>query len=482
MQGIEMDRTLIRIGITGAVHPNMPGDDAGLYRSVITALRERQEIDGFQLSVVAEVLHSEEDARIARDFLLEEDVDLILFFNASLPYGRCILPFADVKRPLVIWSVPEPRNDGILQLNSFCGMNLIGSILRNYFDGDDIRYKWFFGMPDSEMFQERFSVTLAALRAVKTLNNSRIGQIGELADGFENLHVDERVLKRRFGTVLQTEHTVKELVIRAESYTPSDIAPYLEAIYGAGEQTSSVGKRAMEKFARLNRAFKDFAGMYDYNALAISCWSRFQELYDVAVCAAMSRLNDSGMVAPCEADVASAVTMLMLNALNGGRSSLNDMVAVDESDGSLNLWHCGVAPGCWADKCGVKWDAHFNIGDQENTEWHGHGVVAQMQFEPGPVTIAAIDNRFEKVFVMTGNVLENKPGYAGSSGWVGNLKINGEPVNIPDLINTIMVGGVNHHYSTARGHLSAEINEFAFWTGLEVLDKVPYQTHMQKFI
>jgi L-fucose isomerase-like protein len=196
----------------------------------------------------------------------------------------------------------------------------------------------------------------------------------------------------------------------------------------------------------------------------------------------MSRLNNRGVVAPCEADITSAVSMLMLNAMNGGNASLNDMVALDESDQSLNLWHCGVAPGCWADGCGVNWDAHFNIGSYRGEQWNGDGVVADMQFKPGAVTLAAFDIRFEHLFVLTGEIMKDKRGYAGSSGWVNNLKIGGKGVTIPDLINTISAGRVNHHYPAAFGNLDSELREFAFWTDTAVLEKVEYQVHMSPFL
>jgi L-fucose isomerase-like protein len=478
-----MQQLKLKIGLIGAVHPNMPGDDVGLFRQVSEAMDKRREIDGYELYVVTDPLRSEEDGKKAKDRMIEEDVDLVLIFNASLPYGRCILPFADVKIPIGIWSVPEPATGGILQLNSFCGLNMLGSILQNYFVDEDIKYKWFYGMPDSEMFRERFEITLRALRAIKTLKTTRIGQIGDLADGFENLHVDERVLYKRFGTTLQARHTVEDLVLRAESYSVSELENYLIDISGESRREgSSVSKKDLEKFARLNKAFDDFASYHNYNALAISCWSKFQEVYDIAVCGAMSRLNNNGIVAPCEADVTSAVTMLMLNAMNGDKASLNDMVALDESDGSLNLWHCGVAPRCWADSCGVKWDAHFNIGEYSQKEWKGRGVVADMQFKPGPVTAVAVSEKFDRFFILTGEMMEGKKGYAGSSGWVDNLKINGSPATIPELINTISIGRVNHHYSATYGHLDGEINEFVYWTDMEVLDKVAYHPYMQKFI
>jgi hypothetical protein len=143
------------------------------------------------------------------------------------------------------------------------------------------------------------------------------------------------------------------------------------------------------------------------------------------------------------------------------------------------LWHCGVAPTCWANANGVKWDAHFNIGKyDEDKQWRGRGVVADMQFKPGQVTIATMDNDFDNLLIMTGEVMEKKVS-EGSSGWVNHLRLNGEDITLKELINTISVNRVNHHYPTAYGDLTNELNEFANWKHMRVLPKIPYKPYMQ---
>jgi hypothetical protein len=173
--------------------------------------------------------------------------------------------------------------------------------------------------------------------------------------------------------------------------------------------------------------------------------------------------------------------MLLLNALNGGKASLNDMVSLDEKDDSLNLWHCGVAPACWADKRGVSWDAHFNIGHYDGKEWIGRGVVADMNFKAVPVTVFSMQNNFNELFILTGDMMEKKAGFSGSGGWMNNLKLNDQKLSVKELINTISVTRVNHHYPAAMGNLVNELNELAFWKNLNVLNPVPYKPYMQKF-
>jgi len=477
-----MKNDRLRVGLAGAVHPNMPGDDRGLYARIIAFMEAFSTEKGFDLSVFREPLRSEADGEAARAFMDGEGADFVLLFNASLPFGRVILPLARVKGALGLWSVPEPAADGVLQLNSFCGTNMLGSIITNYLGSHDIRYKWFYGMPNDPRFLERFSVTLAALRAVKALRTSRIAQIGGLANGFENMYIDERVLERKFGTRLQSRHTVEEIVALAVKQSAEDVKAEVGRMKGEGKfAAGNMSAEHVDKSARIYLALRNFARDNDYDSLALSCWARFQEVYGIAVCAAMSRLNEEGIVTPCEADVTSAFMMLALNALNGGKAALSDLVAFDEKDQSLSLWHCGVAPACWADKRGLVWDNHFNIGHHEGCTWCGDGLVADVRFRSGPVTIASVDNDFDGLLILTGEVMESKKGYAGSGGWVTDLALNGEKIGIDDLMNSLLVGRVNHHYPAAMGNLTNELNEFAAWTDIELISRVPYKPYLQNF-
>lgn len=475
-----MNEKKVVVGLAGAIHPNMPGDDVGTYKKVVESMQGIQKRLGFELVAYEPVIKWEDDGGKARDFLESKQVDFTLLFCASLPFGRAVLPFVRINSYLGIWSVPEPTTSGVLQLNSFCGLNMAGSIVAHYYNHYDIPFKWFYDYPETDLFQERFGITLRAMRAIKLLKNSRIGQIGELANGFENMHTDERVLEKKFGVYVQTRHTVEDLVARAKAYSQSAVEREVKQISAEGSICGRVASGDVEKMARLSLAFVDFANEHQYNALAISCWSKFQEVYGVAVCAAMSRLNEAGIVAPCEADIAAATNMLIFRGLSGEAPSLSDLVALDEADQSINLWHCGVAPTCWANARGVNWDAHFNIGNYDDQrQWHGRGVVADMQFKPGPVTICTMDNDFDNLFVLAGDVMADKPGYEGSSGWVNHLKMHGQAISVRDLINTISVSRLNHHYPTAYGDLTYELLEFANWKRMNILNAILYAPYMQ---
>ncbi len=467
----------VKVGLLGAVHPNMPGDDRGVIAATIAGMRALAEKQGFDLSVWEKPVAGEEDAECARKFLDAEETDFNLLFNGSLPFGRIMLPLSRLRGRLGFWSVPEPAKSGVLQLNSFCGVNLMGSLVAHYTAREGFPGKWFYGAHDSPVFLERFLCTLRALRAIKALSTLRIGQIGGLANGFENMYLDERDVARKFGAYVQTRHSVEEIVARAEGCDEAAVEAEVKAMLAEG--VSGCAAADIGKSARVCRALRDFARDNGYGALAVSCWPRFQEVYGTAVCAALSRLNAQGIPSVCEGDISSLLVMAIMRCVSGGTPALNDLVDFDEADGSLNLWHCGVAAADWADAAGVQWGEHFNIGKYEGENWKGDGVVAAMQFRPGAVTVANMTADLDRLFVLTGDVLKDKKGFYGSGAWVGNLRINGTPAGIPTIINTIATGLVHHHYTSGYGDMTNELNEFAAWTGMRVLDPIPYAPYLQ---
>ena len=469
----------LNIGLLGVRHPNMPGDDKGAYVKAMDEMGKLSNEFDFNLIKILELLVSEDDAVKARKKMESNLVDFTMIFNSSLGYGRILLPLAKINSNIGLWSIPEPTKSGVLQLNSFCGLNMYGAILSNYLGKYDIPFKWFYGYSNSKMFLERFKITLKVMKAIKILRLSRIGLVGGIADGFENFNFDETLLEKRFGTYIQRRHTVEDIVNRAKNMEKNKINEDMKLFLSQGKWNKErVSEGELEKSSRVYLAFKEFAEENNYNALAISCWSKFQEVYDIAVCSAMARLQEDGIVAPCEGDVPGAVNMLILSALSGQRPTINDLVSIDEDDETINMWHCGVAPMSLANKAGVSWDEHFNIGAYENGKWNGKGVVADLTFKPGKVTIFRMDSTFDNFFIMNGDVLENKESYYGSSGWIKNIKIIGEKVSMPDLINSIILNKVDHHYPMVYGDFKNELIEFAHWNKLNVLKPRPYKPYL----
>ena len=62
---------------------------------------------------------------------------------------------------------------------------------------------------------------------------------------------------------------------------------------------------------------------------------------------------------------------------------------------------------------------------------------------------------------------------------MSNLTMNGEKIDIWDLINTLTVKGVQHHFAMGQGDLTEELMELAAWTRMRLLQPIPYANYAQ---
>jgi L-fucose isomerase-like protein len=471
----------IRIGLVGLMQLNFRGDKIGQYnRSKAEMLKLSQELD-FEFFAPENPAVTPADAAAARKELEDREVDLLLIQNSSFASGYLIEILAKAKAYIGLWAVPEQTKEGPLPLNSFCGMNLNASIIGEYLKNDHITFKWFYGNVNDPLFLERFKITLGALNAAVNLQNDRIALVGGVAPGFDNFYYDERLLEKRFGARAYRLHEFQDIKKRALSYSFADIRDTIAAIKA---ETVSIAPRAaesLESHARVYRALQDFAEDNGYSALAISCWPRFREEMGMVPCAAIARLNDSGIVTACEGDVYSALSMLILKYAAQYAPILMDLSDFDFEDETMLLWHCGVGSKYYAANAELRLEQHYNPGPQiPGKGWLTMAPVTAMKFAPGAATVMRLTKEGSAMLLLSGEfVTASKLSHDGSRGWFGNMELNGEPINLKDLMNTIIVHKFQHHYPLVKGCFVAELLEFAAWLGIKPLAKIPYRNYLQ---
>lgn len=460
----------LRVGFVGCYVPSWRGNGVGILETSIKELEKLAREKGFDFFPLREGVVTEVDARKARERLEDLNLDFLLIQISAFARGELIPHLAGVNARIGIWGVNENDESGPLPLNSFCGMNMYSSIMGHYLKEQRISFKWFFGRTQDRFFAHRFDLTLKALRAIKGLNGAYIGLIGGIAPGFNDMYYDERKLGAKLGVRTSRILESADVIEEAKRFDKRRVASVAKDMKAEAAEVR-IDDNQVEKAARVYLALKNIAVENGYTALAISCWPKLQSEYGVAPCSSLARLAADGIVASCEGDVLSAVSMLILNYLNEKQSTVLDLVRFDEVDQAIQLWHCGPSPRKWADSRGVILDKIYNAEC---------GVVNEMIFKPNPVTIFRLTYEGDYMLLLTGEIMETeKKSFDGSRGWVGNLKLNGEPISIKDLLNTVIVQRFEHHYVVGIGDLNDELMEFGAWPGIKPLEKVPYQNYLQ---
>jgi L-fucose isomerase-like protein len=160
-------------------------------------------------------------------------------------------------------------------------------------------------------------------------------------------------------------------------------------------------KSEIVKAAAIYMALRKLLDRHDANALAIDClgWLEYGKVeMPTTPCLALSLLNDEGFVAACEADVHSALTMLIFRYLADRPSFISDPV-VDTAENVVIHCHC-TAP--------TKMDGQAARYVIRNHADSGDGVGLQVFMHEGAeVTVAKFIEGLNEMVVSVGRVLGN---------------------------------------------------------------------------
>ena len=69
----------------------------------------------------------------------------------------------------------------------------------------------------TEEFIQKFLITIRSLIALKKIQNSKIGLIGGISPGFDNMKVDNNLVKKNIGVTIEAT-SIKEVVDKAKSF------------------------------------------------------------------------------------------------------------------------------------------------------------------------------------------------------------------------------------------------------------------------
>lgn len=474
---MKSDRRL-KIGYVGVAFGTYYADEHNQYGRAIGGLQRLAEEMDFDLVAIDSGVPDMETALQVAAGLSAEQIDFLLLQTAACASGELLEPLAQVAPRLGIWATPEPVLEGSIQLHSLVSANHYASIIRRYLTDRKIPYKWFFGHIDEPDTDRRLRVTIRALQGIKTMASARIGWIGGISPGFYNMNFDEDRLKERFGVTIGS-HSIAEVVDLARAINPQSAGSVVQhATDLATEVTAS--SMGMDRNARVYLALGKLIEQEGYDALAVQCWPTFQEEYHMAPCMAYSLLgSEDGFAVSCEGDVPGAVSMLLMNSMSPihGSSTLLDLTALDQASDAALFWHCGVTPRHFGGDNGIRWVDHVTLGRKTDVTY---GVSGDLRFAPQQTTIAYAGDDFSEMFIATAEVIETgNAGFEGTRGWFSHFRLNGEPIELTDLVNTAVVQGHEHHYAVAQGDLSSELAEVAAWLGMRTTRAVPIRDYLQ---
>lgn len=422
-------------------------------------------------------MNAEEAVSVARE-LADEGLDLLIIQTAACCMADALLPFADLGFRLGIWATPEPRYDGDIQFNSLVTANIFTSTLRRYFEIPK-PFKWFYGHVEEESFRRRFQVTIDSLKGCRALAESRVAWIGGLAPGFENLRFDQRELHDRLHGATVKPRELRELVDIGRQFTDSEASSTAKEMVAAAAAVN-VPQDFIERNARLYLALKTVCREDDLNAVALQDWPQMQDIDNISPLLALCWLAEKdGIPSAHEGDVLGALTMRMMAAVAGRKSTIMDIAVIDPERDTALLWHCGGSPHSLADEKGATYEFHSTLGrKQKSGPW---GAVVDMNLAPGECTIAYVSDDAQSLWNFRAEVFAEPEfsGFDGDRGWVRGFRHAGAEVTANDLLDTLLTTGQEHHHGFVHGDITEELSELSEWMNWREIEPLQYRDALQ---
>ncbi|MEO9821353.1 MAG: hypothetical protein ABJ370_09545 [Paracoccaceae bacterium] len=467
----------MKVGLIRASLPSYFPEKYNVWDQAETALRGLCDDEGVSLYISPEIPMGAADTQSVLDDFNAQGVDFVLLLHGGFTMGDVARTVAASPFRCGFWSVPEPIRTGDVQLNNFVSLNMSLSIARQVRDLRHNPVQWYHGAPDSPKLQDRLRSSLTAIKAITELQGARIGVIGGLAMTFYNMEVSTSELRTRLGVEV-AHHDIHELTDRMAALDGTRVSNEVSAM-AAAAKVDGVSDAQMALTARAALALGDMAEAGGYAALAVSDWPALQNTPGMHPGAAFTWLEEKhALPVASEGDVLGAITQLIARTVTGKVGYLLDMTEPDLDAGQLLMWHGGGGPLYLADDQGAKWINHPMIG-RGTEEGPIYGAISDLVFRDGPCSIFRVARNASACFTMTARIAGRDPsGFTGCRGWLDTFEIDGTDATLEDVVNTVMAHGLEHHFVLVPGNVSGVLQEFASWTGMDVLGPVPMKDHL----
>ena len=293
---------------------------------------------------------------------------------------------------------------------------------------------------------ERIGFYINLIGAIKRLGGSTLGIVGGVSPWLMTSTEDEALIRKKLG--------VKTVKIELSEVLDNSKVFELEA--------EKVYKRILDRFdevvepkqadvldaVTIYLAIKGLMKRKDFDSVTIRCFDLIQTTKNTA-CLALSLLNDEGLVAGCEGDVDSVLTMMVLRCLSNQPSFMANLNDLNVEDNTIILTHCTIST-LLCRKRVLR--SHFESKI---------GVAIQGELPTRKVTICRIGDELKKMTILTGKIVKNlnDPDMCRTQ---IEVRLDGK---VTDLVSKTLG---NHHVLTL-GDFTEDLTEFCRLKNIEPL-------------
>lgn len=220
-----------------------------------------------------------------------------------------ITALQDAGVPILMQAYPDEigKMDFAHRRDAFCGKFSVTDVFTQYQVPFTVM-KPHVVHPLLEAFVQNLKDFAAICRVVNGMKRFTIGCIGVRTTAFKTTRFDEVGLQKNGITVESLD--LSELVFKVGQKADED--EKVQNKMGTLMKYADFSGVPLEKklmLSKISVVIDEYIEEYHMDAVAIRCWNEMEQILRVCPCVLLSELNDRGIVASCEIDLTSAISM-----------------------------------------------------------------------------------------------------------------------------------------------------------------------------
>lgn len=240
--------------------------------------------------------------------------------------------------------------------------------------------------------KNRLKCIASVLESHPKLASARIGVIGKPSDWLIASMPDWKSVCELWKCRL-VEIPMEELLLTIQNTKDQEAEHVLQELQSSAAQIVEPSVDDLRMASRVYLGLKSLLRQYNLEACTLRCFDLVTQLRTTG-CLALSMLLDEGIIAGCEGDIPSTLTMLWMHILTGRTPFMANPQDVDLSDNTVSLAHCTIARS-WLKEYTLR--SHFESSSS---------VGIEGKIEPCAVTMARIGGtHLQELFVSDGEIV-----------------------------------------------------------------------------
>ncbi|WP_029488315.1 L-fucose/L-arabinose isomerase family protein [Candidatus Epulonipiscium viviparus] len=367
--------------------------------------------------------------------------------------------------PILMQAYPDEigKLDFAHRRDAFCGKFSVTDVFEQYRTPYTV-FQPHVVHPLSKVFAENLRDFAAVCRVVAGMKSFNVGCIGARTTAFKTVRFDE-LTAQRYGINIES-FDLSELIFKVQNKANDDAAVVAKRnVLLNYTNCHNVPEENLNNLAKTGVVLDEYIAAYKLDALTLRCWNEMEDILHICPCVLLGELNDRGIIASCEMDLCSAITMRAMHL-----ASLNATACLDWNNNygdavdKVILFHCGPVPqSLMAGKGEVtdhkmiaKTDPGHGWGSNEGRIRNFPMTFSNCKMEDGKIYIYFSEGEF------TEDVIED--GYFGCAG-VAAIE------NLENKLNKLARNGFKHHTTVGEGHMKKVLEEaFKYYLKYEIID------------